>query len=404
MYKNKYLKYKEKYIFLKKLLITQTGGMTLLPILFQFDKDIFISWYMMKTNIDINQDEGKSSFQVLLDLFNQIPPNEMISIEPYNILVGADCIDDTDYLRFKDSDFYSLYVDTTLSPRIPERQYYMYTVAYDNISFDYRQMIPNSVKNIHFDTGVSYFAPIKYLEIAEYLLIPGGKIVWDLLQHNSNIFMYSNGMIRTYNNIYTEEEIIKQFSNDYHISIDFDEKKIVPIEGFFNNNKINPQIPVKIVYPYEDTFKSFNTEPYNGFLEFCSRTYPRLKFEQKKYSYAKYSYPVPIRIITNELHIHVFNDIVNFVVNFVMNYDERVQYIKSKTITTEQIIELVNRINSSDDLKEKILQKNLITKDLLKICEEIGSNPPKYNLSLILEYLFAHEFTNELEYVEATKI
>jgi len=398
--KNKYFKYKNKYLNLKKKLSNiQKAGMVLNPILFNYDKDRFEELYRMKIK-NIPDGENKNSFQILLDLFHEV---DIETNEPYNILVGVNCMNDNDYLRFKDSSTYSLYIDNTKLIRDPERQYFMYTIDYDDISENFTQMLPNSVQQIHFDTGVSYFAPIKYLELAEHLLIPGGKIVWDLLQHSGSVIFYKDGKFKKNPSLnFSDEEITNIFSES-RVVINTETKTIFPGLRFFENNTICPQIRLSILDMQGRDFTRFKNYPYYGFLEFCSNKYTSLRFEQKTYSFSDYTYPVPIRIINPDLQILTFNNFVDLIVNSVMNLIERTDYIKNKKISIEKIIQLANRIKRSVELQRLILEKNIIPENILSICKDT-ENPIGYNLEIILENFLSTKFTEEFEYIEAIKI
>ena len=98
----------------------------------------------------------------------------------------------------------------------------------------------------------------------------------------------------------------------------------------------------------------------------------------------------------------MYNDIVNFIVNDIMNLEERTNYINTKNVSIEEIIQLCDRINTSIDFKNKILENHLIQGELLDLCK-INDCPIEYNLSLILENFIWNEFNIILEYMEATK-
>jgi hypothetical protein len=413
MYKNKYLKYKQKYLELKKTTnyqVKQLGGCTLFPILTQFDQDRFIEWYNMKTG-EMPDGENKNSFEIYLDLlnlFDLIFPAHQDSIEPYNVLVGAGCTNDPDYFRFKDSPTYSLYIDLFREKEDPVKQYHMYTINYENLQGNFLRLKQNSVQQIHFDTGVSYFAPIDYLALAEHILTPGGKIIWDLLQHSAQIiFRRRNKFQKTDGTDYSEEEIKKKVDLE-KVSINTEEKKITPLNNeFFDTNTICPQIGLNIVeFGGRHYVEKYKLEPYVGFIEYCSKRFSRLYFEKKIYTFANYTYPVPIRTIQYEdgnLKIAVYNQMVNFVVNDVMNMEERNNYINTKRVSIEKIIQLSDRIKRTVDLKNKILGKNLIPKEILDICKT-SDDPVEYNLNKIIQEFIWNEFNFEVEYMEATKI
>ena len=53
----------------------------------------------------------------------------------------------------------------------------MYTINYINLEDNFLRMKSESIKEIHFDTGVCYLASIKYLEFAEHVLVSGGRMI-----------------------------------------------------------------------------------------------------------------------------------------------------------------------------------------------------------------------------------
>jgi hypothetical protein len=416
MYKQKYLKYRQKYLELKQKnnqnnqnnqKTIQLGGQILFPILMHFDQDRFEGWYKMKTN-PLPDGENKNSFEVFLDLYKEIPLDQQDLIEPYNILVGAGCMNEPDYFRFKDSPTYSLYIDIYRQKEEAENQYHMYTINYDHINNNFMRFKANSINQIHFDTGVVYFAPIDYLELAEHVLIPGGKIIWDLMQHGGHIIFRRDGKFKKPDGSNYSELEMKEILDLHKVLIDNNGKKIVPIdEEFFNSNTICPQIRLNIAEFIGSNFVKYKLEPYNGFIEYLINRYSRLNFEKKSFTFANYTYPVPIRIYKDEqnddnVKINVFNELVNFIVNLVMNLKERMDYIKTKKVSIEKIIQLCDRINRSDKLKENILEKSLIPIELLDVCK-INDNPVEYNFSLILGELIWNEFNKNFEYIEAIK-
>ena len=158
---------------------------------------------------------------------------------------------------------------------------------------------------------------------------------------------------------YTEEEIDEIIETD-KILINTKEKKITPADDyFFYKNTICPQIRLQIVEFFESEHIEYEKEPYNGFIDYCSTTYPKFNFEKKYYTLANYTYPVPIRAYPDadgNLKIDVFNRFVNFIFNDVMNPEEQHSYLNTKQIIESKIIQLCDRINGSTEIKRKILE------------------------------------------------
>lgn len=406
MYEEKYLKYKQKYLELKQKTlnynIKQMGGGTLFPVLICFDKDQFKHWY---------ENKNKNSFEILLNLFDKFNKKYSIPIEPYNILIGATCMNSDDYFRFKDSSIYSLYIDSYKEKEDVEKQYYMYTISYENLQGNFYRMMANSVEQIHFDTGVSYFAPIDYLELAEHILVPGGKIIWDLTQHSKTIIYYHNGKFKKSYDMteYTDSQMENIIDNN-KILIDTEEKNIIPLnDDFFTINTISPQINIMICeYSGNRCLNKFSSEPYRGFNNYCRNRFSRLDFTEKTYTFANYEYPVPIRHYLkpdssgeSKLIINIYNDSVNYVINEVLNLEEKLSYINKKKLNLDasKIDELVNRIIQSKNHKEKIVR--LIPSEYF---DDYRINSNRQEFYYALYNFISGEFNKNLTYIEATKI
>lgn len=406
MYKDKYLKYKKKYIELKRNLKKKSdivGSGTLMSILYRYDFNDFVRWYNMKTNPE--QQNPMNSFQVLVDLFNERTQDEVISVEKPSILVGATNNNDNDYMRFRNSPTYSIFIDNELKQFNAEKQYNMYTIDYDSMINEqagqelYTMLPPESIANIHFDTGVAYFCSLKYLEIASYLLVQGGKIVWSLEQHHSNPFIYSNNK---FTSLMDNSNIVKeQLERQYEVNIDTNNKILTIKPESFATRGLSPQANISILYKNEtNNFVKFELLMSNDFVNFCETHYPQLSFEKKTYSFANYTYPVNVRIINEQnLNINVFVNIINFVINDVMNLEERRNWINTGRLSIEKIIQLSDRIYTMKNLLNYMLDRN---RELIphNVIENIGV--ANIDNEFIANYL-NDEFNKEYEWIEATK-
>jgi hypothetical protein len=125
----------------------------------------------------------------------------------------------------------------------------------------------------------------------------------------------------------------------------------------------------------------------------------------KHYTYADYTYPIPIRtyVVGENIKINVHNDVVGFIVNEVMNIEERTEYINLKRVSMEKIIQLCDRIIRSHELQIQIITRKLIKQNILDIVKT-SSNPDVYNLEIILATYIWEVFSTQLDYVVATKI
>ena len=248
MYKNKYLKYKIKYLKLKN----QFGGKP-------FDKnnfltiDEFIHWYngqkynSQEYNSQEYNDENiklNNSFQILRDQIIHFPIGSINGVNetPLNILVGCTNSNNNDYSRFKNSDFYSLFIDLSIDEELePIKQYNMYTIFFEDLITELDTIAPNIVSNIHFEMFVSYFCSTeKYLKIANHLLIKGGKFIFNYgMQHFSIRLEYlgNNNYIGGDNKIVSLDEL----ENKFNIIIDNTNKQIIYTNKYFINNFLDPQ-------------------------------------------------------------------------------------------------------------------------------------------------------------------
>lgn len=394
-YYHKYLKYKHKISQLIEQMkqMNQIGGRTLFKILTAFDNENdFADWYESQFLPDGTK---MNAYQILQNLLSDL---DVEFDFPLNVLVGATSESENDYFRFKDSDYYSVYIDNAMQPKNPIKQYHMFTIDYDTIG-DFRTFKPNSIDNIHFDTGTSYFAPIKYLEFAEHALKNRGQIVWDLIDRGGLVIARVNGAYYNYTEKaqYRDADINADFASR-HITVDTMNKRIIPAGNeFFDNNTISPQTNISIVEFRKGDNIDYDRYPLIGFLTYCQNRFRSLEFSQKNYTYENYSYPVPIRLIhnanTNKLTINVFDDVVNFFANVVMNSNELQNYVDQKSIARGKLIELIQRVIDSEELSRQM--KILLPKKILNISDDI---------SLFLDGYIIQVFTDPHPYVVGTKI
>lgn len=188
-----------------------------------------------------------NTFEILLELFK----NDKIKEDDINILVGCTSSDNNDYLRFKDSDFYNLYIDNDITNVESEKQYYMYTINYSDLN--YINLEKGIVNNIHFDTQVSYFSPRDYLQISEHLLKPGGKIIFNINQQHGGNIIYKNNLT---------DELKNQLEIDYGININLQNNKIeINYDNFFDKSLLDPQYHFFII---DNNFKKIPWPRWNN--------------------------------------------------------------------------------------------------------------------------------------------
>jgi hypothetical protein len=399
MYKFKYLKYKEKYLKLKK---NMKGGMPLKDILYRFDLSDFVKWYQSEI-------QNKNEYQIFLELLNQNQnqnqiPNDFL-VGPFNILVGATNSYDNDYFRFKDSNIYSLYINTKVSKE-PDRQYKMYTVNFNDISPNILSFRENYVNQIHFDTQVSYFCPINYLHFAEHVLLPGGKIIFDLAQHGDYPYFYDGNI---FSNKIDKKKSKDELELEHNVIIDMDRRTILPsinYLGVYANGYIDPQLRLTIVEYVDSKFIPFNKDPYRGYLQYCSEKYSQLRFEEKTYTFSNYIYPVPIRTVNENLEINLCNETIDFIGNKVMTLDERRDYINNKIITDDLTSNIISRITENNNMKLEFYTHTSKFTEILKtididttqiIDEQIGVSND------IIGTFIKDELNKPFKFIEGTK-
>ena len=382
-YKHLYLKYKNKYISLK----SQIGGKIFWRYIKLTEED-FVTLYEK----DTNHNDKHYSLKFLLTQQSSIPIN--LNAEPFNVLVGCTNSVDNDYYRFKNSNFYSLYIDSNHDTGFDSiKQYHMYTILYDDLIDQIKNIPQNIVLNIHFDTGVSYSCPgDEYLKIASHILVPGGKLIFNYgMQHAANIYFYDHINNKFSNNI--KKEDLEQM---YNIQINIDSNTII---NYYNKNKLDPQFNVEIIYIYGN--RRFINEFECNYIDYLREKYPKFTFEEKTYTFRNYTYPVPIRKLIDNDKINTYYEKINFIFNEIMNKEERLNYIKSPVISPELVHKLKIRILEEEEEKLQkfydifnILSFDRISKD--KILKNDTVDTIRYNINLTLMPKF--------KYIEATKI
>lgn len=377
-YKTKYLKYKKKYLLLKRLRQLnkkeiKIGGGTLLEINAYYDKNEFIQFYNAEVNDNTKhkgENHTKTSFQFLANLLDKFTKYGNVSGE-INMLVGASNKHENDYFRFFESPFYSLYLDDSDENFNAERQFHMYTINYDKLINDRVNLskFHNKISEIHFDTNVSDKIPLNFLEIAQYILMPGGRIIWNLQFGQEALCEYdiNNHRITTIG----KNSLFDPTKN--YVSIDLENKLInADINYFANPNiKISPYFQEKIYYVEGTKIKyfknNFDTQEFRDqFLGNCMGLFPNFEFEIIEYSYANYLYPVPIKLIKNrenKLMIETDSNIVNNIFNKVMSDEEKQNYINNKRIDEGLIYEFSYIILSNRNLHQ--IFKNKLEHELI---------------------------------------
>ena len=324
MYKQKYLKYKRKYLNL-------IGGLRLFN---SMTRDEFLNYYLSN---------DKSSYEKILTIEH---------LNKVNILVGCGNFNDNDYLRFRCSPYYSLYIETienfegvSNSRELdPNKQYDMYTIFIEEI--DKKKLFPeNFIDNIHLDLNVSNFCKKDdYLNLVRKSLKIGGKFVFQELDKGAIVYLVNedNKIIDTQTN---KEIYITEFN------INHDSKRIdIPnenIEKFFDSRvSLSPSVGIALYKKMTKYKPDLNIrEKYKKYLK---TKLPGFDVQLKMCTYENYDYPVPFRVNGN-LDFDIVNcKNLNYLVNFVMTIDEKMEYYNTGKLKKEKLPELSQRISEQE--------------------------------------------------------
>lgn len=366
------------------------------------DKQNFESFY------EYQQSQKKCSFDIFLSLMEITEQKH-----DFNIMVGTSSTHENDLYRFGYDDNYSLHINSNQNKFTAERQNKMFTINWEDVDKYLYRLPKKFVNNIHFDTGVSYFTPINYLLMANHILKKNGKIIWDLENHSSCCIFYSSKTQKFYNVDNSEmsvHEVDNILDNDgiTRIMNENNDNVLIPKnDNFFKNNKINPQM-MWVIIDKDKNYKKCKTEPYLKFLEFCSKQYPNFTFETKYYSYADYTYPVPMRIQPhlnepNNFMLATYSTHINFIVNEIMNKEEKHIYIVTKKLSVEKLIQLVDRIFININIKNLLLSSNVIPTNMLDICKSSDGYDDAILKIMINDYFYKKIFDEKYMFIEATK-
>jgi hypothetical protein len=312
---------------------------------------IFENYSLKEFTVQYEEKYNKNAYEFLINylLFKE-------EFEIYNdidVMVGCTNTSEEDYKRFDNNNKYLFYIDNDIDKNEinTNRQYKMFTIDYKDID---ERFPKNIISNINFDTGVSNFAPNKYLDISEKILKPGGIITFDIIDHGGIVLMFKepNKLYYINNNLCLSDDEIHQLEINMKIIIDFDNKKLVPNGDYYKDCNMSPQIQL-VVYCDLNFSEKFKNCSYDKYLNYCEMKYPSMIFTEVSHSFLDYKYPTEMRIINKtEYKIDMFNEVVNILVNEIMNLDERIKYIKTKKMSLEKIDELIERIKYNNKYNE----------------------------------------------------
>lgn len=358
------------------------------------------------------QQNGYSSFEIFLGLMQMYNSTKT---KNFNMLVGASSSYENDLYRFGNCDDYSLNIDSRQKEFTSREQSKMFTINWEDIYEHLHKLPYEFVDNMHFDTGVSYLASIKYLLVASHMLKVNGKIVWDLENHSSGAIFYRSNKQKYYSGVdyseISEHEVDELF--DLHgvtkIVDDNHEHTIIPKDNsFFENGEINPQMPWVII-DLDKHNKRCATMPKLNFLDYCVKYHPNFVFQEKHYTYADYVYPTPIRIQPhpdnpNDFLVATYSACINFVANNIMNQGERNYYVTTKKLSIEKLIQLVDRIFTNPSIKKLLLSSKIIPPDVLSICGTSDGYDDDVLKLTVNNYFHEKFFKEKYMFIEATKV
>lgn len=347
----KYSKYKTKYLELKK----QKGGFSnkcfngLIDcemLNFYLSSNEINSFDMIKLGAKMNQDDKK--VKVLVGATNDVNLDYLRFVKYKENQYEYDNITDPLHIYteraeiIKGIDIFDFYIDIDYNI---ERQNDMFVVKYDDIHQELVKLnyesIPKPkpfIDEIIFDTGVSYFTDINYLDIANYYLKNGGKMIWRLEQHQGETYRKNGNRYRgeINNETLTQEELENRHGisikpNKYTIDINMI-NYIRPRDGedLKSNIRMTPQLGLSIrdenniKYTYDYTeFATWIRDRYTvlGYPIFNVEIIEDNLFEKPPL--------VPFRITNLEtLDFDTYNELQNFIFNRIFNKKIRQQLMK----------------------------------------------------------------------------
>ena len=336
-YKEKYLKYKNKYLLLK-------GGLPITRI-YPSESD-FVDNY--------NSIPGNSFDKLQFFLGTRDPE------QPLNLLVGVDNRNENDYKRFKDSEYYSLYISSKTmggeGDPDPIRQYYMYNIYYQDFYNKLDSFPEKIIDNIHFDYYTTYFTGANiYFTLMDRCLKIGGKFIF-ILEGQHQLMM---GRLSGDKVFINGREI--NCSDFPDISFDHVKHEIyVPDEkatAFFRNNALSPQFSFNVMtwidgrmQTYKINYSTINQQ----YLRYLRERFPNYRIELKSYNFADWSYPSPIKY-TEGKFIDLNTD-MNYLFNTIMNQEEKTRYLQTKKLSEAELTTLLDRIIDSEEHRTELFR------------------------------------------------
>jgi hypothetical protein len=364
-FKNKYLKYKKKYLDLHKSLTNnkhikpQYGGNKLSFISREDFNRIFLS-----------KGSGLGGLMYLIEFTRLYKSIE--SKPDLNILIGASNMNDYDFKRFTNSDFFlfidKFIIDNNNEELYRERLYDMFTISNDTwYNYGHISMnLTNMVNMICADINTAYFLDRgEHLELASKALKIGGRFIFYHVEHTADPCILEGSKLKS---VITGEFVPDELTSLLTIDRENKTVKVLGDENIlklFKNytsllacsfpikitelTKLGPDGKIILAGP-RDFYKDNLYDAYHRFLTLSARTF---NVNLHTFNFMNFTYPVPIP--NNTIHL----DFVRFIINYVMTESERNNYLTNKTLTDAKLEELINRVNTTQSLVDKIKSQKI---------------------------------------------
>lgn len=332
----------------------------------------------------------------LINFFNLITKHHLTLSKPFNILIGANNLNENDYNKFTNSPF-SLFIDIMYlqgkkkeqdySIEVYDKQYDMYTL-FSNATYNNMQMIINLFKkigkfvdNYYVDMMTAYFLSRNdYMKLIIHTLKPGGKFIFEHTEHTANTCFFENGVLVDLNgNKFTQEDL-KYFKidNDAHTT------EIIDTDVFDKMDVLAPSFPIKILYKDGNERKHYQDNLYEAYSNYLSKKYPMFDVELKTYKYSNFTYPVPLNIMHEPL--------IKFTYENIMTQEEKDTYVKERKMSEYKINEFADRLLINDELKKQLMD--------VRISKIEQGNVDTFRNDLLKEFnkiLYYNELTMKVE-------
>lgn len=307
--------------------------------------------------------ENYTSYELLKHILT-----ERTDIKNINVLIGAKNSHNSDYDRFHNHEFYSLYIDKEPiydSSSIPkhiilrlnkeddeldkklEKEKNMFTIYYDEIKESY-EYLKNKISNFHFDLMVSYFIPRnEYMRLMDKLLCIDGEIIFQYYDRNGNRLVY-NPDTQKYKSLTLGIIDDDYINTNFKVKINHEEKKISILPGFCEvKNILSPQIEI---YIKDNSNEIYENDVKEKYLDFLQRTYHNYDIKLKEFTYQQYEYVLPLNLFKNDLPI------LYFYVEYIMTEDVKTKYKKDGIFP----LQLDSITNMTEDDKIEYKKNNIL--------------------------------------------